>query len=331
MQRLAESSVLGSPDEEAVYLHAAACTLAASLALLAPSTVQGEGLIDALVRRFAESDFEFVRAQSNAPFMPVAWLTGTGYQEAEFTGADGMPTSIRFSQSSLSQGAFVPLPIGQRDALVVGEWLGWTRFDFKGDGREIEVLSLAVPLGWARQLEPNWQVGAFVAPLGHRTQSDDWYWETLGGVFGRYTQSDRTAWVFGAYFDVSPLEDFYTPYLGVAFIVNERWSINAVMPWPSVTYAPSPNTVFRLGIAPSGASWSIEPGQRRPRMSLSAWNFGIAIEQRAYKYLWLGLEVGVSGIRGLSLVGSHWQGLETKLDNTGFVLATVNFRPSLAQ
>jgi hypothetical protein len=257
-------------------------------------------------------------------------MSSPRYQEAKFTGADRVPTSIPFSQTSLSQGAFVPLPIGQRDALVVGEWLGWTRFDLKDNGREIEVLSLAVPLGWARQLEPNWQLGAFVAPLGHRTHSDDWYWETLGGVFGRYTQSDRTAWVFGVYFDISPLEDFYTPYLGVAFIVNERWSINAVMPWPSVTYAPSRNTLFRLGIAPSGASWSIEPGQKHPRMSLSAWNFGIAIEQRAYKYLWLGLEVGVSGTRGLSLVGSDWQGLETKLDNTGFVLATVNFRPSLA-
>lgn len=32
-----------------------------------------------------------------------------------------------------------------------------------------------------------------------------------------------------------------------------------------------------------------------------------------------------------ALVGNDWQGLETKLDNTGFVLATVNFRPSLAQ
>lgn len=64
---------------------------------------------------------------------------------------------------------------------------------------------------------------------------------------------------------------------------------------------------------------------------MSAWNFGIAIERRAYKYFWLGFEVGVSGIRGLSLVDNDWQGLETKLDNTGFVLATVNFRPSLAQ
>lgn len=65
-------------------------------------------------------------------------------------------------------------------------------------------------------------------------------------------------------------------------------------------------------------------------MSLSAWNLGIAIERRTYKYVWLGLDVGVSGLRGLSLVGGDWQGVETKLDNTGFVLATVNFRPSLA-
>jgi hypothetical protein len=77
----------------------------------------------------------------------------------------------------------------------------------------------------------------------------------------------------------------------------------------------------------------VDPPRARQsrRACLSAWNFGIAIEQRTYKYVWLGLEVGVSGIRGLSLVGSDWQGLETKLDHTGFVLATVNFRPTLAQ
>ena len=33
---------------------------------------------------------------------------------------------------------------------------------------------------------------------------------TLGGIFARRTKGERVAWIFGAYFDVAPLEDFYT-------------------------------------------------------------------------------------------------------------------------
>lgn len=310
-----------------VPLRAVGTMLAVLPACFVASTAGAEGLVDALVRRFSASDFEFVRARSNAPLLPVAWATATGYQEGAFSLADGSSSQVRFQQTSVSQGAFAPLPIGRRDALVIGEWVSWTRFELKDSDRELEVLSLAVPIGWARQLEPSWQLGAFVAPLGHRTSRDEWYWETLGGVFARHTRGDRVAWLFGAYFDVSPLEDFYTPYVGANILLNERWSINAVMPWPSITYAPSHDMLVRLGVAPSGASWSVEPGERRPRMNLSAWNFGIAAERRVYKYVWLGVEAGVSGIRGLSLVGGDWQDPETKLDNTGFALLTVTVRP----
>ncbi len=38
--------------------------------MLAAAAAQAEGLVDSVVRRFAQSDFEFMRAQSNAPFLP---------------------------------------------------------------------------------------------------------------------------------------------------------------------------------------------------------------------------------------------------------------------
>jgi len=109
-------------------------------------------------------------------------------------------------------------------------------------------------------------------------------------------------------------------------VINDQWTLNAVMPWPSVTYAPTPNTFFMLGVSPSGASWSIEPGEQRPRMSLSAWNLGLSAEHRIYENLWLGAEAGVSGLRGLSLQGNDWQDAEAKLDHTGYVEVRLNWR-----
>lgn len=259
-----------------------------ALALHFATPARGEGLIDVLVQRFARSDFKFMRAASNAP-----------------------------------------IPLGRRDAIVLGEWMSWTRFDPADSGRDdFEVLSAAVPVGWIRQASADWQLAAFVAPQGHRTHEDGWYWETLGGVFARKVHGDRFAWIVGVYFDVSPLEDFYTPYLGATYIINDQWTVNAVMPWPSIVYAPSPHTMLRFGVTPSGASWSIEPGERRPRMDLSAWNIGFSIERRIFRSLWLGFEIGASCVRGLSVVGNDWELPETRLDGTGFALLTFNVRTS---
>ncbi|HEY4367734.1 MAG TPA: hypothetical protein VGN07_10925 [Steroidobacteraceae bacterium] len=304
------------------------CVLLA-FALHLPASGRAEGLISELVRRFAESDFELVRASSNAPFPPLAALTATGYQQSEFRRTDGADTHETFEQDSLAQYALVPIPLGRRDAIVVGEWLSWTRFELSSPaGRDIEVLSAAVPVGWIRQASADWQLAAFVAPLGHRTDADGWYWETLGGVFARNLRSERFAWIVGMYFDVSSLEDFYTPYLGATYIANDRWTLNAVMPWPSITYAPSPHTLFRFGVSPSGASWSVEPGERRPRMNLLAWNVGFSVERRIFGNFWLGVEVGASCLRGLSIVGNDWEPPETRLDGTGFALVSLTLRPS---
>jgi hypothetical protein len=193
----------------------------------------------------------------------------------------------------------------------------------------LDVLSAAVPVGWARQTSEDWQVAAFVAPLGHR-KDGGWYWETLGGIFARHLRSDSVAWIFGVYFDVSTLEDFYTPYAGATWILNERWTLSAVLPWPAVTYAPSPRTLFRLGIAPSGTSWSVETETARPRVSFSSWNLGLSIEHRVFGNIWLGAEAGYSGLHGLTVVGRHWESPELRLDDTPYALVRINFRPPTA-
>jgi hypothetical protein len=62
-------------------------------------------------------------------------------------------------------------------------------------------------------------------------------------------------------------------------------------------------------------------------MSLSAWDFGFSAQHRIYRNLWFGVEVGVSGLRGLTIVGGDLQAPDTRLDNTGYALLTLNLRP----
>jgi hypothetical protein len=279
--------------------------------------------VDALVRKFTESEFQFARAKTNEPFLPLAWVNVAGYGEANVRDS-GLPTAA-LQQSSLSEGAFLPLPLGKRDLIVIGEWASFDKFDLKNVGDDLEVVSVAPTFGWARQLNQDWQLAAFAAPLGHRSPKDNWYWETLGGVFTRYTQSDRLAWIFGGYFDVSSFDKFYVPYIGLTYSINERWTTHIVMPWPDIAYAPNERTLVRLGVSPTGASWVDTDG--KSRVSVDAWNFGLSAQRRIHGNLWLGAEVGISGIRGLSIVGGQWEGVDTKLSRTGYALLTFNYRP----
>jgi hypothetical protein len=58
-----------------------------------------------LMPSFAESELQFQRSDSNVPFLPVASLSATHYNDLELT-ADGV-TVGSFDQTTVSQGAGV--------------------------------------------------------------------------------------------------------------------------------------------------------------------------------------------------------------------------------
>jgi hypothetical protein len=301
-------------------------------ALVAPSAF-ADGLMDALVTRFAQSDFVFPRVNSDVPFVPLAWASTSYYNDATFTQpASNSTTDVGYRQSSFTEAAIVPVPVGRRDALVVGEWVNVTQFRLLSGDRNLNVTSVSLPVGWARQVQHDWQVAAFVAPLGHTSAGDGWYWETLAGAFARYTRNERLAWIFGAYMDKAPLESFYTPYVGATWVLNQHWSLGLVLPWPGINYSPNPDAMFRLGIAPSSASWSVEganeqTGGTHPRINFDSYNLGLDAEHRVYRNFWVGIEAGWSGLRGLTVVGGQYESLSTRMSGTAYVLLTVNFRP----
>ena len=302
--------------------------------LLAAASTAAAGPLEDMARRFAESDFVFNRSRNNVPFIPVAWLSATQYNESRFLLASGEASSITFDETSLSEATFVPFLIGRRDAIVIGQWMSWSQLDLDG-GRDKEVFSVAVPIGWARQTSPQWQVAAFVSPLGHNSPGDGWYWETMGGVFARWLQSDRLAWLFGFYADVSPREEFYTPYVGITWTVNPEWTLSMVLPWPAVLYAPTPDWLFRFGVAPTDATWSVdfdEHGEpRKAQLHFGSWNLGLTAERRVWKYLWLAAEAGVAGFRGFSFAGSDWEGPNTDVGTDLYISVRINFRPGASQ
>ena len=305
----------------------------AALCLLLVAGNSGAAGLQDWIQSFAQSDFRFNRSNSNAPFPALAWATVAGYGSTAFSVPGGSSAApVSYTQHTLSQGAVVPFLATRRDALVAGEWLSVSHFNTDSAAiGDFDAYSLSVPLGWMRQQTDSWQLAAFAAPMGHESSGSNspWLWEYMGGAFGRYARSDTLSWIFGFYADLASGQNLYIPYIGANWIISPKWTLNAIMPWPGILYAPTQDMFFRLGVSPSGASWALRPNTRELTLNLDAWNFGLSVEHRIRGRLWARGEAGISGLRGFSYSGSQWNDMNSNLGTTPYVSIGISFRPSM--
>jgi hypothetical protein len=307
----------------------------APLVLLALAANAEAASLDQLSQKFLDSDFIFNRTQSDVPFVPLAWLDVSSYQDTTYRTPSGDDIDgLSFRQTSVSEATLLPVLLGRRDALVVGQWGSWTRLESTHSQKDTEVANMTVPFAWARQASPDWQLAAFVAPSANYS-GGHWYWDYMGGIFARYLGKPGLAWLFGFYGEVTPPDALYVPYVGVTWTIDRHWTLSAVLPWPAVLYSPTPDWLLRLGLAPSSASWIADvpvagEAPKRFRADLTSWDLGFRVEKRAWQNLWVGAEAGVSGFRGFSFSGGEWQDLKGSLGTDPYVTLTVTFRPSLA-
>lgn len=274
----------------------------AALVLRSPlAWSEDKGFIEEQIEAFRKSDFNIKRADSNAPFVPLAFASTSRYGSAKVE-SDARGVEATYDVTNISQGAVIPFVLGSRDVVGIGEYVSFSHFRVEdGPVDNFDVTSIGVPMGWARQVNPEWQVMSFVMPLGHSNSFDNggWTWQTLGGAFTRWTQNDEVWWAFGVYIDVGTDESFTLPYLGASWLINEQWTVSAILPWPSVIYTPSPDWLVRFGASPSSASWSITPEDGNATLNLDAFDFGVGVERKLSQLFWLSGEVGIGGLRNL--------------------------------
>jgi hypothetical protein len=284
--------------------------------------------LDNLITDFEKSDFIFSRSNSNVPFIPVAFLSYSHYNQIELKANDVVVGS--FDQQSISQGSGIPFLLGPRDALVIGEYIGWNRFDSNSNAfQSFEVTSFGLPIGWVRQANPDRQIASFVMPFAHWSSlpGSDLSVEYMGGVFDRHIERDDFWWAYGLFFEIGPEDEIFLPYFGASWEPSEKWTISAVMPWPSVMYAPDKDTFYSLGAMPSGASWGLTNGQNKVFNEFNTWDFGLTAEKRLQDNLWLKFEAGIGGLRSLYIRGSDVNAPEFDIDSSPYLSIGINFRP----
>lgn len=321
---------MGALGKAAGVLSGALLTLLALSGPAASSDFMAETLED-----FENSQFVFPRTGSNVPFPPLAYAGASHYSGTEIE-ASGRGAALEYDLSTVSQAAGIPRLVGERDALVLGEYLSWSEFRVRDDrSRDFSVASIGLPAGWIRQVNRDWQAAAFIMPLAHKASLDDshWSWQTMGGVFARYVHSDTLWWAFGAYVDIAPGDDFYIPYLGASWEINQHWTLSGIMPWPALLYAPTPDWLFRVGATPSGASWSVTPedGDEAVALNLDAWDLGASVERRLSGGFSVGLEAGIGGLRGWRLDGSDFEEMDFRASASPYVRLQFRFRPGVHQ
>jgi hypothetical protein len=280
-----------------------------------------------LVEDFEASEFEFLRGESNLPHLPFAWLGVTSRGETEVETAE---ESLLFDQVSSSEFLALPVWIGRRDMFLLGEYVSMTRFtpvDREGSGTD--VYSTGLGAGWLRQASPDWQYGVIMAPFGSSALDEEssWMWQVFGGAGAIYYGQTDFLWIFAGVMDYTEDESFVFPYVGFSWTMSPEWALNMILPWPSVSYAPTRDLLLNVGAIPSGGTWRLDEDGQDLALSLNGWDVGGGAEYRVWKYGWIYARAGLCGFRGMQVnTDGNADGPEVDPDSQPFFSAGIDMR-----
>lgn len=265
----------------------------AALAVPAPA-----GFIDTMLENFQRSEFAFGRTDSVGPFPPMAWVGISNHGESEVALPDG---PVRFGEHGGSQFLIAPLWIGKKDMILAGEYFSWQRIEFlQPQPADRDLYTFAPVFAWLRQTGPHTQVGAFAAPQwSHGADyADNEFaeWTGYAGALAIKWSSEELGWGYGIVADFGPDDTLIFPYLGCLWLPTPEWNIAAILPWPSISYAPSRNYFFQVGLSPADATLAVGQGGAGLRLSYTSWDLRFTFHRRITRNFWFSASVGQAGI-----------------------------------
>ncbi len=294
---------------------------------------EGQNWQAVMKAKFDAMDFEFSRADSDVPFIPVALLSASAYGKSEFQRMDGSGDTVEYRSAYVGGYAMTPLFLGKHGFALAAPYVSRTRFTSMTDGSaDTDVDSFYLPVGGIWQAANGKQWGGFAMPIFNSSFSGDGDGGTdfMGGVLGRSFSGQKSIWYYGLVYDYSYGGNFYYPYLGYSYVADPQWVISLVMPWPTVTYAPSDRLYFSVGVLPSGANWVMdqEGSDTKVSSSFGGWDLGTYCGWRLTKLLWVTAGVGFSGLRSLQVDEDGELAFEQNLSREPFVSLSLSARPN---
>jgi len=303
--------------------------LAATRLASAATDAVSDGWLDTTMLKLRTMEFEFARAESDIPFLPVMALGVTPYGKTTFREGDAEDS---FRPVNATAYGTLPLYIGQRGLALAVPYVGYTSFDFTGDQQDdASVTAVYLPVGLAWQTGAGRQWVLFGMPEFYTPLDDDGdtVHSMMAGVLGRSFASDHTVWYYGAVYDRNFSDGYFLPYLGFTHAVNAQLNVSMIAPWPSVNYAVTRDLFLRAGVVPSGASWDVrgDPGEREAVMSFGGWNAGLWANARIRGAVWGAFGFGYSGLRGLEIDTEGEAQFDVAMESEPWVTVSISIRP----
>jgi hypothetical protein len=282
---------------------------------------------DVIIDKILRSDFIYDRDITNLPFIPIGYLMATHQSELELEQCPLAQQECKFQYQSISQGAGFPVWVGQKQMLIVAETLDVDVFETNNDSTTINTGGLLA--AWISQHSPKWQSGAFVyhyQNLDSDTRSDNTK-GTIGGAVARYRHSARVHTYWGAVQISGGDESSIYPYAGFDWYINTKWGITAVLPWPTINYAPNSNQLFKIGALVTNTTWSVKQDNDFYTQDFSQMSLGVSLEQKISDLLWGGLELGYSGLGKLKIETDADSEMTTDISSRPYIKLSLNVRP----
>jgi hypothetical protein len=322
MNRFMKSSVLALGLCVASSLAARADMIAAT----------NEGFVASIAAKLEAIEFEFSRGHSEVPFLPVLSLSYTAYGKSTFQRVDGSGENVEYRSQYASVYAMVPLHIGRRDIVVAVPYVSHTSFNIVSGGlADQDVYSFNLPVGVVWQTPGGTQWGVLGMPCfsSPMTPEGDWADDFMAGVGGRRFSGDRSVWYYAIAYDYDFGANWVIPYVGYTHVIDPSWVFSLILPWPSISYAPSDSFYISLGVLPSGAAWSLrgEGDNSQAMSSLGGWDLGLYSHWRIANALWLSVGSGVSGLRSLEIENGDQVTFDQHLSSEPFVSVAIGLRP----
>jgi hypothetical protein len=147
------------------------------------------GMFANLKQKLQETEFEFSRAETDVPFVPLAAVNATAYGKTEFQQTDGSGTAAEYRSSYIGAYTTVPLYVGKRSLAIAVPYVSHTKFTSMTDGKgDKYVDSVYLPLGYLWQADYGNQWGGFIMPVVNSPISDEGEWaeDFMGGALATF-------------------------------------------------------------------------------------------------------------------------------------------------
>lgn len=192
--------------------------------------------------------------------------------------------------------------LGKESALILGG--SWRRFDFSGSRADApeSLTALALKVGYARQLAPQWSLRAEIDP-GLYSDFEDVSGDDFNAPFGLrllYAQSRELQWGFALFVDPRGSNPVIGG-VGARWVFAPDWTLLFFLPEPRVEYALSPTVSLYAGAGLRGGTFRVAEdfGRKRGRAALDnqdvdfrELNAGVGVRWTIDQNLTLDLGVG---------------------------------------